>query len=98
MSRRVTFRHEAEIEFNDAACWYEQRRPGLGREFVAEVKHAIERIRATPELFATVFRDAREANVDRFPYSVVYRLRTQEIRILAIFHGSRDPGQWRERL
>jgi|GEM_PF-3421820 len=36
--------------------------------------------------------------VRRFPYAVLFRQRGQSIEVLAVFHGSRDPGLWRERV
>ncbi|HEX3869730.1 MAG TPA: type II toxin-antitoxin system RelE/ParE family toxin [Pirellulales bacterium] len=98
MKRRVIFRHEAEIEFNEAACWYEARRRNLGREFIAAVEETIDLIRARPELFRIVAPKVREAEMKRFPYSVIYHVKDNEILIVGVFHGSRDPAQWRKRL
>jgi hypothetical protein len=35
--------------------------------------------------------------VRSFPFSVVYRLRPEEIVILAVAHQKRKPGYWRGR-
>ncbi|WP_417738002.1 type II toxin-antitoxin system RelE/ParE family toxin [Rosistilla oblonga] len=34
----------------------------------------------------------------RFPYVIVYRVATDRIEILAVAHGRRKPGFWKERL
>jgi hypothetical protein len=36
----------------EAALWYQQRKPGLGEEFVKEVDQAIRRVREIPSPFA----------------------------------------------
>ena len=33
MTLRVVFRRAAKNEFEDAAVWYDERRPGLGEEY-----------------------------------------------------------------
>ena len=40
MTLAVVFRRAARREFDEAALWYEARRPGLGNEFVEEINRA----------------------------------------------------------
>ena len=56
MSLPIVLRPEARSEFDDAFDWYEQRRPGLGEDFVAQVQEVFDRISATPELYAPLSR------------------------------------------
>lgn len=44
MSRRVLFEPEASVELEEAARWYEARRPGLGLTFLAAVDGAVEHL------------------------------------------------------
>ena len=37
MSFQVLLRPEAEAEIGDAATWYEEQKPGLGREFIEAI-------------------------------------------------------------
>jgi toxin ParE1/3/4 len=98
MSRAVVLRAEAKREFDEAFDWYEQRRAGLGRDFVACVEEAFDRIAKTPELFATVFRDVRRTGVHRFPYSVYFLVEGDKITVIAVFHAHRDPTVWQSRV
>ena len=52
MTLQVVFRPAAKAEFDGAALWYEDRRPGLGAEFVLEIDRAVELASAHPERFA----------------------------------------------
>ena len=48
---RLELHPEAKAEFRSAARWYEERRPGLGGEFVAEVSATLDRIGDAPESY-----------------------------------------------
>jgi plasmid stabilization system protein ParE len=96
-SESALFHPEALLEFEEAADWYEQQRPGLGAEFVATIRLKVQRILLAPELWRSV-RGVRRALVGRFPYAVVYReSREGLIEIVAIAHLSREPAYWSER-
>jgi len=41
--------------------------------------------------------DGRKVMVRRFPYAMLFRERGEVVEVLAVFHGFRDPTQWRER-
>jgi hypothetical protein len=40
MTLKAVFRPAAQAEFDGAAQWYEDRQPGLGSRFVAEIERA----------------------------------------------------------
>ena len=43
MILNVVFRRAARAEFDRAALWYEERQPGLGLQFTAEIDRAVDR-------------------------------------------------------
>jgi plasmid stabilization system protein ParE len=72
---------------------------GLGADFLDEVDAAIARILQFPEAWGRLGTDFRRCNLRRFPYSVIYSVRSdQEILIVSAFHQSREPRSWRENL
>jgi toxin ParE1/3/4 len=100
---RLRFHGEARIEFIAASEWYEEERPGLGDEFVDEVGKGLEAIAAHPDAWPAAARQrrkvaARRFIVPRFPYVLVYAVRSGEIVVLAVAHAKRKPGYWRKRL
>ena len=42
-------------------------------------------------------RQFRRARVNRFPYVVVFEIRTDEVLVVAVAHASRKPGYWQRR-
>lgn len=96
--RSAVFHPEAEEEFIAAARFYEQHAEGLGREFIAEVRHTLRRVVVHPGSGALFSRGLRRALVDRFPYAVLYRAEVEQILVVAVMHLHRRPGYWRRRL
>lgn len=99
MSKPLRIEEAARFELRAAVAWYEEKRPGLGREFLAEVQHTLELIERHPGLGAPVprvpaERGTRRLPLRRFPYAIVYRDREVEIQIVAFAHHSRKPGYW----
>lgn len=89
----------AAAELLDAIRWYEEQRSGLGAELFDAITETIELIRAHPEIGAprATLQQSRQLRVNRFPYNVVYRIREDDIYVVAVAHTSRRPGYWRDR-
>jgi plasmid stabilization system protein ParE len=97
MNLPIRFLPEAKAEYDAAADWYEQRRRGLGLDFIRRVRSTLERIAANPQMHAPVYGDIRKARVSRFPYVVFYREEPGEVIVISVFHTARDPSVWRSR-
>ena len=99
MSKPVRIEDAARNELRAVVAWYEDKQPGLGDEFFAEVEHTLDLIERHPGLGASVprvpaERGTRRLPLRRFPYTVVYREAEIEIQIVAFAHNSRKPGYW----
>ena len=86
------------MDLAEAYAWYQQKRLGLGDEFLGAVDACVERIRLSPQMYRTVYRSYRRANLHRFPYAVFYEPRPELTTVYAVIHSSRAPEKWRERL
>jgi plasmid stabilization system protein ParE len=94
----LEFRPDAEQDLIDARDWYESKCEGLGTSFVDGVDAVIAQLRERPEMYAVVHRGARLARVTGFSYVIAYRFANEEIKIISVFHGHRDPNVWQSRL
>ena len=94
---RVIYHPAAESELIESARFYEQRVPGLGREFVGAVDQAIAAIAEDPKRWRIVRADVRRHVMPRFPFAIYYRLLEDHLRILTIKHHKRHPNYGQDR-
>lgn len=102
MTASIRFEDEAEAEYRAAGRWYEERRNGLGTEFLDAVDTALRQVVRLPRAGVRVPRvptdlPVRRAPVKRFPYHVIYLETKDTIRVLAIAHDRRRPDYWKGR-
>lgn len=91
-------RPAAENDLAEAAAWYENKRPGLGREFLASIDQTLEKLKQRADFGIPVHKTLRRANVPRFPYGVFYQAAGATIIVVGVFHGRRAPRVWKSRL
>lgn len=97
MAAELVFAPEVQQDVDEAYSWYEDRRPGLGEDFLSCVDASIQAICRMPELYTKVHEEYRRALVRRFPYAIFYEYAGGKVFIYSIFHTSRDPKKWRSR-
>jgi plasmid stabilization system protein ParE len=85
-------------EIDNAFTWYEERRSGLGSQFLDEVQRVLGEIVANPARYGFADADVREGLLHRFPYAIYYRVLLDRIRVLAVYHTSRDSAGWQVRI
>ena len=95
---RFYFHEYAETEFTKAIDYYENCRHGLGIEFAQEVYAAIDRIIRFPEAWSPMSENTWRCLVNRFPFGVIYQLKYNTVRIIAIADLRRKPDYWLKRL
>ena len=85
-------------ELHDAAAFYTLKaNVELGLAFVAEFERTANLVLANP-LSGGIFRGSRRRYIlRRFPYSIIYQIAAEELRILAVAHHRRRPGYWAQR-
>ncbi|MGN6543595.1 MAG: type II toxin-antitoxin system RelE/ParE family toxin [Aureliella sp.] len=94
----VRFRPEVVNDLRETIDWYDSKRAGLGNEFADEFWNAIENVTAQPLGYALTSTGLRACRLSRFPYVVHYRTNQQEILIVAVMFGGRDPSAWNDRI
>ena len=97
MAAELIIAPEAQQDVDEAYSWYEERRLGLGEEFLSCVDACIQKVSRMPELYAKVHEEYRRALVRRFPYAIFYEYRGEKVIVYSIFHTSRNPKKWKNR-
>lgn len=95
---RVEFLDPAFSEFVESIAFYNLQSEGLGYEFAIEVKRAIGRILQYPEAWALLSKHTRRCRTSRFPYGLIYQIRTDMILIIAVQNLHKHPDSWKTRL
>jgi len=95
---RYVFHPEAEVEFDAAIDYYEDREPGLGYDFAVEAHSTLENILSFPKAWPILEDDIRRCQTRRFPYGIIYAVNEDVIFVLAVMHLHRGPEYWKNRL
>jgi toxin ParE1/3/4 len=98
VSYKLTIRPEAEADMTEAFDWYEERRTGLGYEFLGEVRAVFSQIEEKPLRHSQMYREARRVLVRRFPYKVIYLFEAEKVEVIGVVYAGRDPGFWQRRV
>lgn len=89
---RIALHPEAERDLLEAAGFYEREgSPALAARFIAEFKRMAVLLAEQPEIGSPRSRGRRGLAMSVFPYTLVYKIFGDEIRILVVKHDSRRP-------
>jgi hypothetical protein len=92
------FHPAADKEFDQSVRYYENCRIGLGLEFAEEIYATISRISEYPEAWSPMSKNTRRCLASRFPYGVIFQVKSGMLRIIAVAHLQRRPGYWKDRI
>ena len=95
---RFYFHPDADEEFDKAVEYYEQCQAGLGLEFAEEVYAVIARIIEYPDAWPAMSKNTRRCLISRFPFGLIYQIKTNALYIIAVANLHRQPGYWKERI
>ncbi|MEK9149174.1 MAG: type II toxin-antitoxin system RelE/ParE family toxin [Candidatus Desantisbacteria bacterium] len=98
MRDRVVIGPEAENDLKEAFSWYEDKRQGLGYDFLLQVDAGLRFIERNPKIFPPEYKGTRKYLVKRFPYKIIYLLEEERITVLAVIHGKRSPILTKKRI
>ena len=66
--------------------------------FLREIDHAIQQVKDAPEQWPQYLVGTHRYVFPTYPYSLVYSIEGDVIRVVAVAHDQRRPGYWRSRL
>jgi toxin ParE1/3/4 len=96
MKYRLLIKAEAIRDMTEAFDWYEEKRTGLGTEFLDELEGHYDRITHDPQHYPS-HHGQRIAVMHRFPYKIVFEIEGDAIAVYAVYHHKRDPQKLAER-
>ena len=90
----LSFHELAERELNDAAQYYDREQAGLGAAFIADVQRCTDAILEHSEAGLVIRGRVRRRLCRRFRYGVLYTIRPETVRVLAVMNLRRRPMYW----
>ena len=93
----IEFHPEAETEFIESALFYESRVAGLGYRFIHEIAYHTNLLLTHHELGEVYQGRLRQLVLAHFPYTLIYTIKPECIRIIAVSHQNKRPGFWNNR-
>jgi len=95
--RRVRVHPEASQDIEDGLAYYARRSLIAAERFLSEVAMAFDLIAEAPDRWPLYRAGTRRHVMSAFPYSVLYRVTTEEVQVFAVAHAKRRPQYWRAR-
>ena len=92
---RVSFNSEALAEVEEATRWYRDNGGAApSRAFVLELRRVVDLAAENPNLGSPGSHCVLRQYLKRFPYTRVFRIQNQMLRVIAVAHQSCRPGYW----
>jgi plasmid stabilization system protein ParE len=98
--KRYRLEAEPAVEFDIESIfeWYETEEPGLGAEFLEQLRSTYRRILENPFGYQEQRSGIRRALTRQFPHAVYFSIEADAILVLAVLHTARDPAEWQQRI
>jgi len=93
----VSFLPAADQDYQEALAWYQARSAQAAAGFEAALEVALQRIADFPEASPLCDDRHRFHVLRRYPYSVIYRVESGNVLIVALAHAHRSPTYWQGR-
>jgi toxin ParE1/3/4 len=94
----LTIHPSAFEEIKATIKFYNSKVEGLGGLFLDEVERGIDLIKYSPKTWSKHNKHCHRFLLSKFPFSVIYRLKDQNIETLAVMHNHRKPNYWKKRI
>lgn len=98
MLKPIRILEEAVLEAREAWLRYRQKSPKAAKGFQNELDAGILKIRETPTSWPIYLESARYFMLRRYPYLLVFQDLDDEVVVVAVAHGHREEGYWKNRL
>ena len=86
---------EADWELTKEALFYAREGGAeLGQAFISEFERVLALVCQHPELGARWRNNRRHFPLRKFPFSIIYYIEGEELRVVALAHHRRSPDYW----
>ncbi len=94
----VEISDEAESDLDSSWEYYYDVSPAIADAFYQRINISLENLKKMPLSFPLAHRNLRKYTVKKFPFVIYYQVEDIVVKVIAIFHTSRNPKIWNERV
>lgn len=88
---------EAEEDFDKSYEYYADKSEKVADNFYKQVDSSLNKISKNPLAYQEEHKSVRKYVMKKFPYIIYYQIKQVVVKVIAIFHSSRNPEIWKER-
>jgi toxin ParE1/3/4 len=94
---KIELSDEAEIDFDKSYEYYTLKSEKTANAFYKQIDSGLRKIGQSPTSHQKVYHEIRKFVLKKFPFIIYYQIEEPIIKVIAIFHTSRNPELWEER-
>ncbi|MEJ2424987.1 MAG: type II toxin-antitoxin system RelE/ParE family toxin [Candidatus Thiodiazotropha sp.] len=94
MSYTLTIRKEAERDIDEQFNYYEEKREGLGHNYLLCIEEALGKLQRNPLAYRKIHNELRRLPIKRFPHRIFYLVQNNNVIVTAVFHVRKAPISW----
>ncbi len=76
MSYALTIRKEAEQDIDEQFTYYEEKREGLGHDYLLCIEEALDKFQRNPLTYRKIHNELRRLSIKRFPHRIFISFKT----------------------
>ena len=94
---KIELSDEAENDFDESFEFYMSKSEKLADKFYGTIDDSLNKIAQNPKASTKFHKDTRKHVVPSFPFVIYYQIKQIVVRVIAIFHTSRNPDKLQDR-
>ncbi|MCP4896405.1 MAG: type II toxin-antitoxin system RelE/ParE family toxin [bacterium] len=85
-------------ELERAVERYEEYSPSIAQSFMSEILGALGQLKLFPESAPVLSGKVRRKVLKKYPYSILYGIKSSTLVVVAVMHHRQEPGYWKPRI
>lgn len=94
---KIELSSEAEDDFEKSYEFYAEENEKVADNYFKQVDNSLKKISKSPLTYPKAHRNIRKYVIKKFPFVIYYKVTELIVRVVAIFHTSRNPEIWKNR-
>jgi len=86
MKYKIVFHSQAKKDLLETDSWYADISDNLVVSFNQELETVLTLIQKNPKISPIIYKNKHKATLKKFPFSIIYGVVENEIRIYSVFH------------